>query len=79
MNLVMVPMWLFGGCFFSAERFPELMQPVVRAVPLTQLNDAMRAVMLHGAGIGEVWGSLVYLAGFAVVCFGLAIRWFRWM
>ncbi len=79
MNLVMVPMWLFGGSFFSADRFPDVILPLVRLVPLTQLNDTMRAVMLHGAGIGDVWGSLAYLAAFSLVCFGLSIRLFRWM
>ena len=51
MNLVMVPMWIFSGIFFSTERFPAAMQPFVQALPLTALNDALRAVMLEGAGL----------------------------
>src|SRR3970040_763845 len=43
MNLVMVPMWICSGVFFSASRFPESMQPAIRALPLTALNDALRA------------------------------------
>ena len=48
MNLVMVPMWIFSGIFFSTERFPAAMQPFVQALPLTALNDALRGVMLRG-------------------------------
>ena len=51
MNLVMLPMWVFSGVFFSSERFPAAMQPFVQALPLTALNDALRAVMLDGAGL----------------------------
>ena len=48
MNLVMVPMWLLSGVFFSSERFPKAVQPFIQALPLTALNDALRAVMLEG-------------------------------
>ena len=55
MNLVMVPMWVFSGIFFSTERFPAAIQPFVQALPLTALNDALRAVMLDGAGLVGRW------------------------
>ena len=48
MNLVAIPMWLVSGTFFSAERFPDALQPLIRALPLTALNNALRAVMLEG-------------------------------
>ena len=51
MNLVMVPMWIFSGIFFSTERFPAAMQPFIQALPLTALNDALRGVMLEGVGV----------------------------
>jgi ABC transporter DrrB family efflux protein len=78
MNLVMLPMWLLSGSFFSSERFPEVMQPLVRALPLTQVNDGLREILSHGGGIGAAAGSLAYLVVFTVCCFGLAIRLFRW-
>ena len=62
MNLVMVPMWIFSGIFFSTERFPAAMQPFVQALPLTALNDALRGVMLEGAGVGPVFHELALLA-----------------
>ena len=62
MNLVMVPMWIFSGIFFSTERFPDAVQPFVQALPLTALNDALRAVMLEGAGLAALLPELALLA-----------------
>jgi ABC-2 type transport system permease protein len=78
MNLVMLPMWLLSGVFFSSKRFPDAVQPIIQALPLTQLNNALREVMLDGASVWEVGWRLLILAGFAVVCFTLALRWFKW-
>jgi ABC-type multidrug transport system permease subunit len=78
MNLVMLPMWLFSGIFFSSDRFPEILQPMVRALPLTQLNIAFRAVILEGASLAsQGWriGILLAWGGISFVC---ALRWFRW-
>lgn len=77
-NLVMLPMFLLSGVFFSASHFPDLVQPALRALPLTALNDALRAVMLDGAGLAAVAPRLLLLAGVAAVSFALALRWFRW-
>jgi ABC-2 type transport system permease protein len=78
MNLIMLPMWLLSGTFFSAKRFPDPMQPFIQALPLTQLNDALREVMLEGAGLTEVGWRLGILVAYAVVGFALALKWFRW-
>ena len=76
MNLVMLPMWLFSGVFFSSERFPDAAQPFIKALPLTQLVSAMRQVILDGAGLVEVspalgiltaWTDRDLLAGPAVL------------
>ena len=78
MNLVMVPMWVFSGIFFSTERFPAAIQPFVQALPLTALNDALRAVMLDGAGLVAIAPELGNLAVWGGVSFALALRLFRW-
>jgi ABC-type multidrug transport system permease subunit len=78
MNLVMLPMWLFSGVFFSSERFPEGAQPFIKALPLTQLVTALRQVLLDGAGLVEVSPALVILSAWTVVTFSLALRFFRW-
>ena len=78
MNLVMLPMWVMSGVFFSAQRFPDLVQPIVRALPLTALIDALRANMLQGANFAQVAGQLGVLGAWLIVCFTLALWWFRW-
>jgi ABC-type multidrug transport system permease subunit len=78
MNLVMVPMWIFSGIFFSTERFPASMQPFVHALPLTALNDALRAVMLEGSGIMPLVPDLALLATWGTISFVLALKFFRW-
>ena len=77
-NLVMLPMFVTSGVFFSVARFPESLQPLIRALPLTALIDAMRAIMIDGAGPGAILGPLALLAGLAVVTFAAALRMFRW-
>ena len=78
MNLVMVPMWLLSGVFFSSERFPNAAQPFIKALPLTALNDALRGVMLEGRSLAAIGGQLAVLAVWGVVSFVLALRIFRW-
>jgi ABC transporter DrrB family efflux protein len=78
MNLVMVPMWVGSGIFFSTERFPEAMQPFVQALPLTALNDALRGVMLDGAGLAALVPELGQLLLWGGVSFFAALKLFRW-
>jgi ABC-2 type transport system permease protein len=77
-NLVMMPMFILSGVFFSAANFPDVMQPVVRALPLTALNDALRAVINEGASLAGIARQALLLAGLAAVTFALALRSFRW-
>src|SRR5450755_2299688 len=78
MNLVMMPMWIFSGVFFSGQRFPAVLQPFIKALPLTALNDALRATILDGASLASQSGRILVLVVWAVVSFALALRWFRW-
>ena len=78
MNLVMLPMWVFSGVFFSSGNFPKAAQPFIQALPLTAVNDALRANMLQGASWGTVGGELAIIVTWLVVCFTLALRLFRW-
>ena len=78
MNLTMVPMWVVSGVFFSSSNFPQAVQPLVQALPLTALINALRAVVLEGAGIPGVARELAVLATWGVVGFGIALRIFRW-
>jgi ABC-type multidrug transport system permease subunit len=80
MNLVMLPMWVFSGVFFSSERFPAMLQPMIQALPLTPLIDGLRATMLEGHSLTSPAQlvRLAWLAGWGLVTFVLALRWFRW-
>jgi ABC-2 type transport system permease protein len=78
MNLVMLPMWIFSGVFFSASRFPNALQPAIQLLPLTAVNDALRGVMLEGSGLAGLSGELAILVGWMVLAFALALRLFRW-
>jgi ABC-type multidrug transport system permease subunit len=77
-NLVMMPMWIFSGVFFSYERFPQIIQPLIKALPLTALNDALRAIILQGASLSSQWIPLAVLAIWGGVSFAIALKWFRW-
>jgi len=77
-NLIMMPMFIGSGVFFSTSRFPAFLQPVLAALPLTALNDSLRAVMIDGKGLAGVAGPAALLAAIAVVSFGAALRLFRW-
>ena len=78
MNLTMMPMWVLSGVFFSSGNFPDVMQPFIRALPLTAVNDALRATMLEGAGVVAILPELGVITLWMVVCFAVAVRIFRW-
>jgi len=77
-NLVMMPMWIFSGVFFSYQKFPAMAHPFIKALPLTALNDALRATIIEGATLSSQSGRLLVLAVWGGVSFVLALRWFRW-
>jgi ABC-2 type transport system permease protein len=78
MNLVMLPMWMLSGVFFSSANFPASVQPVIQALPLTALNDALRGVVLEGASIASLQNELWLLAAWGIGAFTAALRIFRW-
>ncbi len=77
-NFVMMPMWMFSGAFFSYERFPEFLWPALRALPLTALNDALRAIMNDGTAVWHLWPQILVLAVWGVLSFAVALKIFRW-
>jgi ABC-type multidrug transport system permease subunit len=78
MNLVMMPMWVVSGVFFSAQRFPDIVQPVIKLLPLTALIDGLRANMLQGAGLAALGPQAAILACWLVAAFTVALKLFRW-
>lgn len=78
MNLGMIPMWVLSGVFFSATNFPDPLQPVIQALPLTAANDALRAIVLDGASLAGVAGEVAILALWGIASFAIALGIFRW-
>jgi ABC-2 type transport system permease protein len=78
MNLTMLPMWVLSGVFFSSENFPRVIQPVIKALPLTATNDALRASMLRGVELPALWPQLAVLIAWMVLCYAIALKIFRW-
>ena len=78
LNLAMLPMFVLSGVFFPASRYPDAMQPLVQALPLTALNDALRAVYNDGLPLAAAWADVAILGAWMVGAFLLALRWFRW-
>ncbi len=79
MNLIMMPMWVLSGVFFSSANFPAAMQPLIKALPLTALNDALRAVILDGASLGAVAVPGAICAAWGAASFAVALKIFRWL
>jgi ABC-type polysaccharide/polyol phosphate export permease len=71
-------MWILSGVFFSASRFPAVIQPFVRALPLTAANEALRANMLQGISLNHLMVPVAILLAWLVVPFAVALKIFRW-
>ena len=78
MNFIMLPMWLLSGTFFSSERFPQVFQPFIKALPLTALNTLLRAVMNEGAPLWANWIHVAILLAWLLISFVVALKIFRW-
>ncbi len=78
MNLIMLPMWTLSGIFFSYERFPEIVQPIIKWLPLTPIIDSLRGIMLDGKGLSEMSFEVMVMTIWSVVTFVIAMSIFRW-
>ena len=78
MNLIIMPMWVVSGVFFSAQRFPDVVQPIIKVLPLTLLLDSLRAVQLQGVSITAVWFEIAVMTFWLVTAFTAALKLFRW-
>jgi ABC-2 type transport system permease protein len=78
MNLVMLPMWMLSGVFFASTNFPDAMQPFIRLLPLTALNEGLRAIINQGQPVTAIVPQIVVLALWGSISFALSLRLFRW-
>ena len=77
-NLLTLPQFLLGGTFFSVEAFPKWLQPISKALPLTHLNTAMRAVAFEGQNLWDVKSEIAILLIWGVVVYAVAVKVFKW-
>lgn len=77
-NLVTFPMIFLGGSYFPVDSAPAFLKPVVKVVPLTHLNDALREIVNKGHGLDDIWWNWAVLAAWAVAGFLISLRVFRW-
>ena len=78
MNFIMLPMWLLSGTFFSSERFPQVLQPFIKALPLTALNNVLRALMNEGTPLWSNWAPIAILVAWCLASFVVALKIFKW-
>ena len=78
LNVVMLPMFVLSGVFFSSSRYPAALQPFINALPLTAVNNALRAVYNDALPVGAYWPSLAIVAAWMVLSFVAALKLFRW-
>jgi ABC transporter DrrB family efflux protein len=78
MNLVMLPMWMLSGVFFASTNFPDAMQPIIRILPLTALNEGLRAIINQGQPVTAILPQIVVLALWGSISFALSLKLFRW-
>ena len=78
MNLIMMPMWLCSGVFFSYERFPDAVKQLIKALPLTLLNDALRGVMNDAMTLAQIGPKMLWLVVWGLVTFTAGVKIFRW-
>jgi ABC-2 type transport system permease protein len=76
--IVFFALMFLGGCFFPIEEMPEFLHPVCEALPSLHLNDALRMIVVNGAGLSEIWQELPVLLGWLAGCSALAVKFFRW-
>lgn len=77
-NLFTLPQFLLGGTFFSVSVFPEWLQPISRALPLTHLNSALRKIAFEGLHLWQIKFELAILLLWGVLAYTLATKLFKW-
>ena len=76
--IVFFTLMFLGGCFFPLDIMPEFLVPVCNVLPSAHLNEALKDVIISGAGINEVWKELLIMGAWLVGCCVLTIKFFRW-
>ena len=77
-NLVVMPMMILSGIFFSYHNFPDWAINVIQKLPLTILADNIRSIFIEGAGLVEIVTPFLLLIGIGVTAFVSGLRVYKW-
>ena len=77
-NLISLPMMFLSGVFFPRDAMPDFLANITQFMPLTYINEALRAVVNDGASLTSLGPQLLGMGVWAVITFVLAVRLFRW-
>lgn len=77
-NLFMFPQYFLSGTFFPKSALPESLQPIIKFLPLTAFNDAVRNVAFEGAYLSNCGEQILILLGWGLVIYFITIKVFRW-
>lgn len=77
-NILTLPQFLLAGTFFPTDVFPGWLQVISGALPLTYLNDALRAIAFDGAGLWDVKLDIGILVLWGAIGYFAAGRVFKW-
>lgn len=77
-NLVSLPMMFLSGVFFPRDAMPDFLAAITQFMPLTYVNEALRAIVNEGAGLLSLGPQLLGMGVWVVITFVLAVMMFRW-
>jgi ABC-2 type transport system permease protein len=77
-NLFMFPQYFLSGTFFPKSALPAFLQPVIKFLPLTAVNDAMRNVAFEGAPLASCLPQILTLLVWGIIVYAITARIFRW-
>ncbi|KAI9450899.1 ABC-2 type transporter [Russula earlei] len=77
-NLFMFPQYFLSGTFFSKSALPEGLQSIIKFLPLTALNDAMRNIAFEGSSLWSCWREMGILAIWGILIYTIVTKTFRW-
>lgn len=77
-NVIIMPMTILSGIFFSYHNFPDYAIPVIQKLPLTMMADSVRSIFNEGAGFAQVSLNAFILCLLGIICFVIGLRIFKW-
>lgn len=77
-NLVVMPMMIMSGIFFSYHGFPDFMIPIIQKLPLTMIADSIRGVFIEGSTLQELLSPILILTSSGIIFLAIGLKLFKW-